>query len=363
MTEVVQPVVAAPGPGDAPGWRAMSADGLEISYWNGTRYTAHRVWDGSEWRERPEPTAVSDATLSAAPSAARSAAPTNGALHEPQGGAVGGAPAPHLATTQWQPPPRPRRRRQGLVALVVVLLAASAAGAGVVVLKRSANGLSGKSAAEVLAMSVGAARAQGSVHLAAVESNGASAVGSYDISATVGTQTVSGGAQGKGTLVAMPGVAYLKGDAAFLQNSLGLNAAAAGKYAGQWISFKSGDPGYAQVVSGDTLSSALSEASPTGSLSLMPTRTVDGQQVVGVVGGLPADATGSGAIGSVTLYVSTTAPYLPVEVVTSGSLAGQRGTSTVTFSHWREPVSVTAPASATPFSSLAQALAPSPIPG
>ncbi len=360
MTDVVQPVAATPAPGEAPGWRAQSADGLEISYWDGTRYTAHRVWDGTEWRERPEPVAVSYGPLSAFPQVA----PVHGALHEPQSGARRANGATPQAATRWQATPQPRRRRKGLVAVVVVvLLAAAGAGAGVVVLKRSANGLSGKSAAEVLATSIGAARAQGSVHLAAVESNGASAIGSYDISATVGAQTVSGGAQGNATLLVMPGMAYLKGDAAFLHNSLGLGVSAAGKYAGQWISFKPGDPGYAQVVSGDTLSSALSEASPTGTLGLTPSLTVDGQQVVGVTGGLPTDATRSGAVGSVTLYVSTAAPYLPVEVVTNGTLAGQRGTSTVTFSHWGEPVSVTAPAGATPFSSLAQALAPSPIPG
>lgn len=359
MTDVVQPVAAAPAAGDAPGWRAMSADGLEISYWDGTRYTAHRVWDGLEWCERDAPAAGPVV----APILAGAQVAASGIAFEGTDSAQATVFTPPDRGI-WQPPPRPKKRT-GLAIVVIVglFLAAAAAGAGVVVLKRSTDGLSGKTAAQVLALSVNAATAQDSVHLAADEMNGSSAVGSYDITPTGGTQTVSAGAQGNASLLAMPGVAYLKADAAFLRNSLGLTASAASKYAGQWISFTASDPGYTQLVSGDTLSSALKDASPTGALSLTPTRTLNGREVIGVVGGLPAEATQSGATGTVTLYVSTTAPYLPVEVVTDGSLNGQSGSSTVTFSHWREPVSVAAPAGATPFSSLARALAPSPKPG
>jgi hypothetical protein len=337
MTDVAQDVTSPPAPGAAPGWRATSPDGLEIAYWDGAGFTAQRVWDGAEWRQRPDPADPLFAPM-----------------------AEEGVPASQRPGDAWQPPRR-KRRRGLVVVLVAAVVAAAGAGAGVVLMRRWHGGLTGKSAAQVLALSLAAARAQGSVHLAAVDSAGSSAVSSYDITATVGEQIVSGG-QANATLLVLPGAAYLKADAPFLQNSLGLEPGAAARYAGQWISFKPGDPGYRQVVSGDTLPSALGEATPTGTLTLTPTGTVDGQQVVGVRGGLPADSA-SGARGSMTLYVSTAAPYLPVELVTQGSLAGQNASATVTFSRWRQPVSVTAPASATPFSSLSSAMAPSAVPG
>jgi hypothetical protein len=162
-------------------------------------------------------------------------------------------------------------------------------------------------------------------------------------------------------LLVVPGAAYLRGDAAFLQNGLGFSVSGAASYAGKWISFGPADPGYQQLVSGDTLGSALSESTPSGTLTLTPTRTVGGRQVVGVSGGLPPDMARGGATGSVVLYVSTTAPYLPVEVVERGSLGGQSGTATITFSGWGEPVVVQAPAGAVAFASLpASALASSP---
>ena len=112
------------------------------------------------------------------------------------------------------------------------------------------------------------------------------------------------------------------------------------------------DPGYQQVVDGDTLSSALTESTPTGAFTLTPTRTLDGETVEGVSGGLLRNVSQGGAKKSQVLYVSTTAPYLPVEVVTSGSLDGQSGTTVVTFSRWGESVSVVAPSGATPISSI-----------
>jgi hypothetical protein len=333
MTDVVQAVESTPLPGEAAGWRATSADGLEISYWDGTQYTAHRRWDGTEWQERPDPLAIALAPL-----------------HED-------FPPSQVAATSWQPPHVEKRKRgKRLLVLAVVVLLAAAAGAGVEYVKRSNSGLAGKSAAQVLAISVAAAKAQGSVHLAAIDSGVASGVSSYDVSATRGTQILSGGRQGNATLLVFPGTAYLKADAAFLHNSLGLSAAASNQYAGRWISFTAGDPGYEQVTSGDTLSSALHEASPTGTLTRTSTQTVDGQQVVGIVGGLPS-ASPSGATGSVTMYVAAKAPYLPVADVTQGTLNGQHASVTVTFSQWREPVAVIAPSSATPVSSLSPGLA------
>jgi hypothetical protein len=246
---------------------------------------------------------------------------------------------------------RSGRRRFARVLAVVgaaLILAVSL----VLVLSKSTGGLSGKTAAQVLAVTVAAAEAQGSAHLDNTNTTGPAGGGTYDVSAREGEQTVTGGTQGNAVLLTVPGHAYLKGDAAFLQSSFGFPASVASSYAGKWISFVPSDPGYQQVVNGDTLPSALVESSPTGVLTLTPIRTIDGQTVEGVSGNLPSDISQAGATGSQVLYVSTTAPYLPVEVVTSGSLDGQSGTTVVTFSRWGESLAIVTPNGATPISSI-----------
>jgi len=149
-------------------------------------------------------------------------------------------------------------------------------------------------------------------------------------------------------------VAYLQGDANYLQNSLGLTASGASTYAGRWIAFRSSDNGYEQVAGGDTLSTALT-ATPTGSLTMTKATMVDGKSVVGISGGLPADATQGGITGSEVLYVSDTLPYLPVRLVAHVHQGTQSGTSLVTFSYWGEGVSVTAPSNSSPVSSISSA--------
>jgi hypothetical protein len=212
----------------------------------------------------------------------------------------------------------------------------------------SAGGLSGKSPSHVLDAALGSARAQESVHVAAT-----GPTETYDINLNEGMQTISGGDQGNATLLVVPGSAYLKGDPAFLENDLGLSASVASAYSGKWISFESSDADYGAVIAGDTLGSALSDATPQGRLTLTPVRKVDGYSVLGVVGGIGAALTKQGATGSEVLYVSTSSPYLPVEFVQSETYEGHSDTVALKFSNWGEKVSVQAPDGAIPFSSIA----------
>jgi hypothetical protein len=197
-----------------------------------------------------------------------------------------------------------------------------------------------------------AAKRQGSVHLN--ESDIPPGGGTYDVASDRGKQTISEGSQGDAVLLVLPDIAYMKGDAAFLENSLGLSISNASQYAQKWISFVPSDTAYnyQQIVSGDTLGSALSESVPSGRLRLTSERTVDGQNVVGLSGGLADTLSQGGAKGSEVLYVSDVAPYLPVELVESGTYEGHSGSSTLTFSSWGEPISVTAPSGATPESAI-----------
>lgn len=232
----------------------------------------------------------------------------------------------------------------GVVGIVVV--ATTVVGCG------SSGGLSGKTAAQVLALANAAATAKRSVHLASTTSvAGQSQTSIYDVSTSQGIQTLSG-STGSSTVIVVNGVAYQKGDAAFLQKAEGFPASAASELAGRWISFKPGDNGYQQISSGDTLSSALTEATPTGTLTLLKPTSVDGQAAVGVTGGLAADAAQSGVTGTEVLYVAEDAPHLPIQVVLHVTQAGQPGSATVTFSHWGESVNETAPTAAVPISAL-----------
>lgn len=213
------------------------------------------------------------------------------------------------------------------------------------------NGLAGRSAAQVLAMTTAASKRQGSVHM--TESDKPTGSGTYDVGSTRGMQTITDGSEGNASLLVLPGIAYLKGDAEFLETQVGLSVSNASLYAQRWISFVPNDSAYdyQQLVAGDTLGSALSESTPSGRLTLTSQRSVDGQSVVGLSGGLGA-LTPSGAKGTEILYVSTVAPYLPVEFVLSGTYEGQAVNTTLTFSDWGEPISVTAPSGATPESSI-----------
>ena len=106
-----------------------------------------------------------------------------------------------------------RGRLVGVLAVVgvAVVLVVSL----VVVLGGSTAGLSGKTATQVLAVTVAAAKSQGSVHLGDSNTSGPAGGGSYDVSANGGQQTVLGGTQGDADLLVVPGHGYLKGDAAF----------------------------------------------------------------------------------------------------------------------------------------------------
>jgi hypothetical protein len=246
---------------------------------------------------------------------------------------------------------RPKRRLLGVLAALggagilaaVLVFAVGSSGA--------TNGLAGRSATQVLAVTMAAATRQGSVHLA--ESDQPTGGGTYDVGSNRGMQTIDEGNEGKATLLVLPGIAYLKGDATFLESQVGLSVSEASAYAERWISFVPNDNSYdyQQLVAGDTLSSALSESTPSGRLTLKSERIIDGQSVVGLSGGLGSLGV-SGAKGSEVLYVSTVSPYLPVEFVVSGTYAGHSGTSVVTFSDWGEPISVIAPSGATPESSI-----------
>ncbi|MGH8997021.1 MAG: hypothetical protein ACRDYB_13515 [Acidimicrobiales bacterium] len=221
-----------------------------------------------------------------------------------------------------------------------VLLGAGPAGA-------SSSALTGKSASQILAISLAAARSQGSVHITQTgRFGGPSKSTMLDQSLTKGRELDTGGA-GKGEILVIGGVAYVKGTTSYLTN-MGFSQLDAAKGAGKWISFRKGQPGYGGVADDETLDQTLVDAVPDQPLTTPLATTLHGQPVFEITG-----IANRGASGQVTFYVSANAPYLPVEVVDNLAIpSGPPINFTMRLSKWHEAVSVSAPSGSTPVTSL-----------
>jgi hypothetical protein len=172
----------------------------------------------------------------------------------------------------------------------------------------------------------------------------------YDLSTTQGKQVSIGSSNGNGTFVVMsPQMAYVQGDTTALEQNLQMNRDDARKYAGKWIAVPSSSSFYAGASSGLTVSSLLTNVTPSAPLSLTKPTTIDGKSVVGVSGGLPSWA--QPYVGTFVLYISTEAPYLPVADVVHGiDGSGKTMTGTDHMSNFGKPLNLTAPANSIPIS-------------
>lgn len=217
----------------------------------------------------------------------------------------------------------------GLLALVPAL---SGAGAS------PPASLTGLSPGEILSTSLAAARAKGSattigattvlgVHLRETTTSG--------LRSGYGYENVNGH---EGAVVFLHGVVYAKLDAYLVKLDYGTPDRAV---ANRWISLTRASKYYTALAEGIAFPSVLQQMHPTGALTTTPVATTDGVATIGVTGGInPALDTAS---GSETLYVATTAPFLPVEAVVKESQAGVRATITLTPKNWGVHVTVVAP--------------------
>lgn len=131
---------------------------------------------------------------------------------------------------------------------------------------------------------------------------------------------------GKERVSILNGLAYFSGNIQGLTSYFGLPKPVAATLAGRWVSVSPTDSGFQSVTAGLTLSSALKEASPTGSITKGKQKKVAGQLTQSISG------TGSAKVPPTTLFVATKGSLLPVEAVASrGSGKGISG-EIVTFS-------------------------------
>jgi len=237
----------------------------------------------------------------------------------------------------------PWRRRSGgalATAFLVLILAVMAGVAG------AASRRPPGSASQLVKAAIAAAKHQGSVRVTVhfVTGNVTGEV-VEDSARQSGVQTVAIGKE-RISIILLNGTAYVTGNSQGLISYFGFPASIASTMAGRWISITPSEPGYQSVIAGLTLSSALTEVSPTGTLSEGKRSTVDNQSTWSVLG------TGSAHQPPTTLFVATSGRGLPVGAVTARhggtTLTGQ----IVTFSRWGETVHIPQPTSPVSISTL-----------
>ncbi len=200
----------------------------------------------------------------------------------------------------------------------------------------------------IQAEALAAAQAADSVHVEMISSSASGrAVYSTDVSSTAGRQVITIAGGGEATVLDVAGIGYVSGNPAALVGFFGFPPSASARLTGRWVSFRSGQPYYQQVVDAVTLGSALGVVRLSGRLTSKGMESVGGQRVVGVRGIAPS-VPGVPAGTRATLYVATTGRLLPVSYQEA---SGSTRLSAV-FSRWGETVSVAAPRGAIPISSV-----------
>jgi hypothetical protein len=140
---------------------------------------------------------------------------------------------------------------------------------------------------------------------------------------------------------------YFEGNAAALEDQLGVSASTAPGLAGQWISVKIGDGPYKSLEVGITVGSSLSEVTldPTSTQQV----TAGGTALTRILGTIPASENLPAGTGHIDISPSSD---LPASYVQSFSGGGTTDTSTTTFSDWGTAPSVSVPSSAVAWSTL-----------
>jgi hypothetical protein len=264
---------------------------------------------------------------------------------------------------------RNKRRRNLILIVATVVVAALLSVGGLALFSGSSN--STTSTPKASAPVSPAAKNQLNKSLAAAESAGSfhyvsTTTGSSGTATTIGqagrssglqqiTTTSSTAGPASFTVMVLGATAYFRGDANAIEQNLGLSSSVATQYASKWISLTSSDGAvYSSVYAAVTTHDAL-----TQNIALKPqqvgTATVGGRTLNTVTGSLlPVTIPGQGTqnfTGTGTLWISPSTQR-PVRYQEHGTSQGQTSTTTMTFSHYGAPVSVSAPSGAVPFSSI-----------
>jgi hypothetical protein len=107
--------------------------------------------------------------------------------------------------------------------------------------------------------------------------------------------------------------------------------------ANKWVLVPPTNKNYGNIAEAILVPSVMQQLEDIGSVKDVGTVTIDGQSATALRGN-------AGASGTETIYVSTTAPYLPIGVSAQATQAGRKITNELVFTKWREKVRVSAPA-------------------
>jgi hypothetical protein len=235
----------------------------------------------------------------------------------------------------------------GLVSLALALSACGGGGSSA----PSAGSLAGKTAKQVLASALAAAKTSGSVHFTVVGKDaGRTETIVGDASTTEGRETITSGDLSIQAEVVGKG-AYIEGNAGGLEAQMGLTAALAKTYADQWISVASSEAPYSTVSTGVRLAGALANIQPAGKLTLTAPTTKDGQSVIGVHGE-PPGTLAKGTTGSSVLYVATGQPTIPLVFQVTEATGANKESDVGTYSNWGKALNLVAPTKTVPLSSI-----------
>ena len=248
-----------------------------------------------------------------------------------------------------QPSPGPNRpawrRPLPILALVVVLVVVAVAVPFAVGKLRNSSGFSSLPAASILSKSIVAANSVSSFEVVIESQDGSqSAKEILHVGRSGGTMFVR--RDGISYQVAFLGSAlYLRGSAGVLEG-YGVSTKEASRYAGRWVSAPAAVAPTSAIVR-----ALVATVGETRLLALHNvTKMAARPEYVELRGQLPASpiVAGSATGTDATLNVSTTAPYLPVQLYFSDSEV----LTTLTYSHWGDTTPVAPPRGATPLATL-----------
>jgi hypothetical protein len=117
-------------------------------------------------------------------------------------------------------------------------------------------------------------------------------------------------------------------------------------WANRWIVVTPSDAKYKDFSAGILLASALSEVPPAKLATKIATATVNGAEAK-ELSGKPNVNIGLSA-GKEMLYLSTTSPNLPLQLVVTDKPPSEVRKLTIRYSHWGRAVAVSTPSGATP---------------
>ncbi len=219
----------------------------------------------------------------------------------------------------------------------------------------SEGALQGKSATAITSMALKAYHHQLSVHFVTkTATGGTTTVEAGATSGSAAAETVETNNKLVIQAVLVHGVAYVRAISSYLQNGLHLSASTASAYAGKWISLQKGDAQYSHVVVSLSPTEAILQFVPEEpNLQVAGATVVAGKGAV-AVSGSPAGTVSPGTTATSTLFVSTSAPHLPISSILVAKSDNGRNIERVAavYGKWNQKVDPVAPTGATPFSSL-----------